>query len=57
MSKEKIKTRKFETNHNGKFIIADTEFKEGEVKELSPEQCELANVKHALKIGVLIEVN
>lgn len=57
MAKESAKARKFKTNHNGNFVVAGTEFKEDEVKELSPEQCEIPNVKHALKIGVLIEVN
>lgn len=56
MAKEKIKPRKFKSNHNGTFFIAETEFKEDEVKELSPEQLEIKNVQHALKTGMLIEV-
>jgi len=61
MSKDKTqsapKPRKFKTNHNGVCFIADEEFKEDEVKELSSEQLQIKNVKHALKIGLLIEVD
>ena len=60
MAKEKSytapKQRKFKTNHNGTFFIASTEFKEEEVKELSTQQLEIKNVKHAIEIGVLVEV-
>ena len=60
MAKEKSytapKQRKFKTNHNGTFFIASTEFKEDEVKELSSVQLEIKNVKHAIEIGMLIEV-
>ena len=51
------KARKFKTIHNGTFFIASTEFKEDEVKELSIEQLEIKNVKHAIEIGMLIEVD
>jgi hypothetical protein len=54
MAKQEV--RKFKTNHNGKFFIAGTEFKEDEVKELSSEQLEAKNVKHAIKLGTLVEV-
>ena len=60
MAKEKSytapKQRKFKTNHNGTFFIASTEFKEDEVKELYTQQLEIKNVKHAIEIGVLVEV-
>jgi hypothetical protein len=48
--------KKFKTNHNGLFFIDGVEFKQDEVKELSSKQLESQRVKHAIKIGALIEV-
>jgi hypothetical protein len=53
---DSAQVKKFKTNHNGLFFIDGVEFKQDEVKELSSKQLESQRVKHAIKIGALIEV-